>query len=248
MKYTPIIAFIILVAFTISCNSIVDPPEEDFECGQEITDIEGNRYTTVLIGSKCWMAQNLRTGTYQNGDPIVHAADSVQWKGLFTGGWTYYMNNSQYNADYGKLYNWYTLNDSRGMCPVGWRVSTNEDWIEIELLLGLPADMTNSSFSMRGREQNVGGKLKALGTSHWLSPNEGATDLVGFRALPGGGRATEANYHNLGSYGFWWTYQPADGNGAFAISRLLRYDNGTSGYRLDSHRVGKSVRCVLVQI
>ena len=164
-----------------------------------LTDQEGNIYKTVTIGNQTWMAENLKTTRYRNGDPIQYVADSAQWRGLITGGYCYYDNNKQYVATYGCLYKWYAVNDSRNLAPSGWHVPTDTEW----------ATLNNSL----GGEDVASDKLKEVGTTHWRYFN-GATNESGFTALPGGGRgfngywaglAFKTHYRNLGSDCYLWT-------------------------------------------
>jgi len=147
-----------------------------------VTDIDGNVYKTVKIGDQWWMAENLKVRHYRNGDPIPHEINNVEWIMLTTGAYCYYDNDSSHAADYGALYNWYTVSDFRNIAPEGWHVPTDEEWKELEMALGISQEYADST---EWRGTNEGGKLKETGTTHWNSPNEGATNESGFTARAG---------------------------------------------------------------
>lgn len=136
-----------------------------------VTDIDGNTYPAVRIGNQVWMAENLRTAHYRNGDPIPHLVDSADWAGAVAGGWCNYDNAPANDALYGKLYNWYATTDPRQICPEGWHVPTYTEWTTLMSYLGGAA--------------LAGGKLKST-SPQWDTPNIGATNETGFNALPGG--------------------------------------------------------------
>jgi len=199
----------------------------DIEYGS-VTDIDGNTYKTLVIGNQEWMAENLRVTHYSNGDIIGTTSSSLDISGENSPKYQWAYNcNEKYAAIYGRLYTWYVVSDSRNLCPVGWHVSTNSDWIT---LTGYP------TFDW----QAIGGSLKELGNSHWKSPNTNATNSSGFSALPGGNR--ENIFLNLNEYGFWWTStenSPEHGKGyrlQYNIGNI--YDTGNYKW------VGNSVRCV----
>jgi uncharacterized protein (TIGR02145 family) len=158
---------------------------------EPITDIDGNVYHTVKIGNQVWTVENLKTTHYQNGDAIPKVDDYNTWPDLTTGAYCEYGNNAINVESYGRLYNWYVISDSRKIAPDGWRVPTQQDW--------------QTLISFLGDADEAGGKLKETGTSHWESPNSGATDEWGFRALPGGKRRTY--YEDIGEYFYCWTSQ-----------------------------------------
>ncbi|MBN1108547.1 MAG: fibrobacter succinogenes major paralogous domain-containing protein, partial [Bacteroidales bacterium] len=159
-----------------------------------VTDADGNVYRTVVIGTQEWMGENLRTTKYNDGTVIPLVADSVTWSTLATPAFCYYSNNIEYAGQgYGALYNWYALNTGK-LCPSGWHIPSNSDWSVLTDYLG--------------GESVAGGKLKETDTTHWVSPNTGATDEVRFTGLPGGARGGTSVFDNLGRYGYWWT---ADG-------------------------------------
>ena len=186
---------------------------------------------TVTICSQVWMCKNLDVSTYRNGDPIPKVTDPNTWANLTTGAYCYYNNDSaQYAAVYGKLYNWYAVNDPRGLAPLGWHVPSNGEWAALETCLG------GSSVA--------GGKMKEAGTAHWLSPNTGATNSSGFTGLPGGFRTYFGSFDLIGGHGYWWSSTEINTTDAWHL--YLPYYNGTS-YRL-SFGLGKlygfSVRCL----
>src|ERR1035437_3981549 len=122
---------------------------------------------SVTICSQIWMLKNLDVSTYRNGDAIPQVTDSIQWVNLTTGAWCYYNNNSANGPVYGKLYNWYAVNDPRGLAPVGWHVPSHAEWTELSICL--------YAISPTG---NVGGKMKSTGTIEaatglWYAPNTG---------------------------------------------------------------------------
>jgi uncharacterized protein (TIGR02145 family) len=131
-----------------------------FLCGTNtVSDIDGNAYNTVLIGTQCWTKENLKTSRYRNGGLIPNVTDGTAWINLTTGAWSYYNNDVSNNAIYGKLYNWYTtLGDT--LCPTGWGVPTDAEWTTLTTYLG--------------GESVAGGKMKTIGTAYWESPNTGA--------------------------------------------------------------------------
>ncbi|NBC66640.1 MAG: hypothetical protein GVY07_13420 [Bacteroidetes bacterium] len=177
----------------------------NFEEG--VTDIDGNGYKTVIIGDQEWMAQNLRTTRYVNGDEIPNVTDQQEWDALTTGAWSYYENSEGHNNLHGKLYNWFAVDDSRNICPEGWHVSTDEDWIEMEMYLGMPEEEAYSFQAGRGEDENIGGKLKA--TSLWVEPNEGATNETGFTAFPSGVRHFDA-FNTFGEIAWFWLADEID--------------------------------------
>ena len=118
------------------------------------------------------MAENLKTAKYSDGSNIPLVSDDKEWGNLWTGAYCFYDNSSDKGAVYGKLYNWYAVNDSRNICPTGWHVATYGDWLDTGDHLG--------------GEAVAGCKLKETGIGHWNAPNAGATNQTGFTALPGG--------------------------------------------------------------
>jgi uncharacterized protein (TIGR02145 family) len=139
-----------------------------------ITDYDGNQYNTVTIGTQVWMAENLKTTHYPNGDRIIYASakDTMLVK-LKTGAYNYYDDDSlKYKNTYGALYNWYAITDSRQLCPVGWHVPNGTEW--------------NALLSFLGGADVAGAKMRETGTLYWESPNTYADNSNGFTALPGG--------------------------------------------------------------
>ncbi|HXB43206.1 MAG TPA: fibrobacter succinogenes major paralogous domain-containing protein [Puia sp.] len=185
-------------------------------------------FEAVTIGTQIWMKKNLNVSRYRNGDPIPEVTDTIVWAGLSTGAWGYYNNDPANGTVYGKLYNWYAVNDARNIAPAGWRVATDVDW---SILI-----------SFLGGEAVAGAKLKETGTTHWVSPNTGATDSVGFAALPGGYRGYQGEYDFIGTRGYWWTSSRAL---LTNLWYLLLY-NDDSKVLLDNFgpNIGISVRCV----
>lgn len=158
-----------------------------------ITDIDGNIYSSVTIGTQTWMAENLKTTRYNDRSPIPLVKDELEFRKLTTPAYCWYHNNETYYKNlYGALYNWYSVKTGK-LCPTGWHVPTDTEFETLADFLG-------------GREV-AGGKLKEAGTRHWKTPNTGATNEVGFTALPGGFR----NHSGLFNYwcnrliGYWWT-------------------------------------------
>ncbi len=199
-------------------------------------NFDGHNYSSVVLGNgQEWMAENLRTTTYSNGDPIPHVTDANQWYGLTSGAWVHYNNDSQLENPYGKLYNWYTVSDPRNVCPTGWHVPTDSEWNALQSYLHPNSIGNNNNIA--------GGKMKSTGTNYWQSPNTDATNESGFSGLPGGYRGDEGPYYSLGGIGFWWSSSEYSSYGAW--SRRLVYNNGVllslSSMNLED---GLSVRCL----
>jgi uncharacterized protein (TIGR02145 family) len=164
--------------------------------GSGVIDIDGNTYSTQIIGYQEWMNKNLKTTRYCNGDPIPNITNNAQWSGLTSGAWSYYNNSNSNNSIYGKLYNWYAAADSRNLCPCGWHVPTDAEWTILTNYLGF--------------ESIAGGKMKALGTldagnGYWISPNTGATNESNFTALPGGYRYPDGTFNDINYDCTWWS-------------------------------------------
>jgi uncharacterized protein (TIGR02145 family) len=193
---------------------------------------ETKYYQSVNICCDSWMTKNLDVDHYRNGDPIPKVEDAAEWATLTTGGYCYYNNDSTtYAAIYGKLYNWYAVNDPRGLAPEGWEVPTDFVWTNAEECLGGSA--------------TAGGLMKEIGTTQWLSPNEGATNLSGFAGLPGGLRLDDGTF-NLNLTGFsgnWWS-STEDVNNENALMRYLLSNESRSNSFVMLKSRGLSVRCI----
>jgi uncharacterized protein (TIGR02145 family) len=176
------------------------------------------------------MCKNLDITTYRNGDEIPEVADNTEWSALTTGAWCYYDNSSANGEVYGKMYNWYAVNDSRGLAPSGWHIPSDAEWMTLKDYLG--------------GESVAGGKMKETGTSHWQSPNEGATNESGFTALPGGYRdGVGGSYGDIGRVGHWWSSTEFDVTHAGEWYLSYYYTRGIFG-RSSLDKNGFSVRCI----
>ncbi len=194
-----------------------------------VTDIDGNVYQCVKIGDQWWMAENLKVTHYRNGEAIPNVTDGSEWSNLTTGAWCAYNNDNGNVSTYGLLYNWYAVDDSRNIAPESWHVPTDEEWQTLVDYLG------GSSVA--------GGKLKETGTTHWYSPNTGATNESGFTALPGGYRDYNyGTFYNVGGYGYWWSSTGYSSSNVW--NRILNYNNSDVYRNSHSKRSGFSVRCV----
>lgn len=188
---------------------------------ESVTDIDGNVYESVTIGTQCWMKSNLNVSRYRNGDIIPQVTDPAVWSQLTTGAWCYYENNTANGTIYGKLYNWYAITDPRGLAPEGWHIPLNNEWDILSNYLG--------------GDNIAGGKLKA--TTSWNSPNTGATNSSGFSALAGGRRGWNGDFNEI-NYG-------ADfANYDYIWYRSLSYNTSNFGFVINNNRLGLYVRCV----
>jgi uncharacterized protein (TIGR02145 family) len=202
-----------------------------------MTDIDGNVYKTIKIGNQVWMAENLKVTRYRNGDPIPNVTNQDQWEKLRSGAYCAYNNNNGNVSTYGLLYNWYAIDDSRNIAPEGWHMPTDEEWKELEMHLGMSRSEADDT-GWRGTDE--GGKLKEAGTTHWSSPNSGATNSSGFTALPGGYRYSGGAFNNVGNYGFWWDPSADFSNDAW--TRALHCDSSAVVRATSNKQRGYSVR------
>jgi uncharacterized protein (TIGR02145 family) len=195
---------------------------------QKVYDYDGNAYDTVVIGDQVWLGQNLKVAHYNNGLPIPQVIDTAAWAELGTGARCYYANDSSmYDSIYGPLYNWYAVHDTGGICPQGWHVSSNQEWIDAENFLGMSV---------------AGGAMKEERTLHWVSPNAGATNSTGFTGLPGGMRdPLQNNFRTIRENGLWWTTTT---NGSSAWSVYMWNMNTIIDHNPVPRTLGISVRCV----
>jgi len=211
----------------------------------QFTDIDGNVYDTVNIGTQVWMRQNIKTTKYRNGDPIPTNLSNSSWQNTTTGAYAVYNNSAANDSIYGKLYNWYAVADSRGLCPTGWHVPGDIEWQTLETSLGAPVAVL-SDIGGRGGAQNVGGQMKSIGIfgygGLWNSPNNGATNSSGFTGLPGGYRNDFGAFLFLNDDGYWWS--SSNGSSVLAWYRSLYSPNTYVWRDLGRKSCGLSVRCV----
>jgi|GEM_PF-1023460 len=206
-------------------------------CGEPETDvvidIDGNVYPIVQVGTQWWMAENLRVTHYRNGDPIPNVTDADEWVEFSTGAWAYYDNEPGNNIPYGKLYNWYAVADSRGLCPAGWHPASRDP--------GSPYSWSRLSVELGGIEV-AGEKMKS--TYGWIDDGNG-TNESGYNGLPGGARLGDGTFSRMGHVGYWWT--GTDGFGARPHEAWFYYLSSGSSELLHHFGVktaGQSVRCV----
>jgi uncharacterized protein (TIGR02145 family) len=153
------------------------------EDSEIVKDIDGNVYTAITIGTQIWMGENLKTTRYNDKTEIPNVVSNVLWQELTSGAYSWYDHDeSTYKKAYGGLYNWYAANSGK-LCPVGWRLPTPEDWTTLSDFLG--------------GDEIAGGKLKETGTTHWSSPNTGATNETGFTGLPTGLRESDGTFDGI---------------------------------------------------
>jgi uncharacterized protein (TIGR02145 family) len=210
-------------------------------CGG-VTDVDGNSYQTVQIGTQCWTQSNLKVSKYRNGDSIPTGLNNSAWLNTTSGAFAIYDNNPVNDGLYGKLYNHYAVMDTRGLCPTGWHVPTDEEWNVMVKYLDPNAD----TFCIICWQSGIaGGALKSTATQPnpggWNTPNTGATNSSGFSAGPGG-QQTGVGFSDLGNLGCWWLSSPS---GPIAWNRIL-YTNFGSSVTRDPHsrNAGFSVRCL----
>lgn len=206
-----------------------------------VTDIDGNVYNTVFIGEQEWMVENLKTTKYRNGDNIPTATNAT-WGELKIGMQCNYYNNAANCDKFGKLYNWYAVNDSRNIAPVGWHIPTDAEWIEMQEFVRLY--LVDSSGSLT--------KALAAKTDWAISICEGGAgnDLTknnasGFSALPGGCRDGSygiRSFNGFGYVGVWWTSNYH--NTHFTICRQIGHDASLVSSDIRNKEYGFSVRCV----
>jgi len=228
-----LIGSIVSIAFT-ACDPAFNP---NLTYGS-VTDIDGNIYKTITIGTQTWMAENLKTTKYKDGTAIPLVTDNTAWAALSTPAYCWYNNDAAtYKNTYGALYNWYTVNTAK-LAPTGWHVPTDAEWTTLE----------NYVTANLGTSGSVAKALAA--TTNWTTYTRvGAigNDLTknnssGFSALPGGTRGGSGTFGNVGGSGYWWG--STEGNGTGAWGRNMDYYSSYVHQGVSSKVYGFSVRCV----
>ena len=211
-----------------------------------MTDQEGNVYKTIVIGTQEWMAENLNTSIYRNGDAIPTGLSNSQWQNTTQGAWAYYNNDASYACPYGKLYNWYACVDPRGLCPTGWHVPSDAEWNVLVKYLDPAADTTCEYCS---QSAIAGAMMKSAGTieggdGYWYAYDSSVegTNSSGFSGLPGGYRSDLGEYVGMGFNGYWWSSSQFDSYGAW--TRRLDFNYATVGRYFTNARFGWGVRCL----
>jgi uncharacterized protein (TIGR02145 family) len=201
--------------------------------GSSLIDIDLNNYQTVVINGKQWMKGNLNVSKYKNGDVIPEVTDIAVWDDLTTGAWCYYENTTPNGTTYGKLYNWYAINDPRGLAPTGWHIPTDSEWTSLTNFLG--------------GTSAAGIKMRDIGDLWSISPVM-ATNQSGFSALPGGYSYLTYSYtpedqpfNGLGDVAFWWSSTSSNNNTAYSLNVNLNNSVTRSSIL---KKTALSVRCV----
>jgi uncharacterized protein (TIGR02145 family) len=193
-----------------------------------MADQQGNYYKTIVINNTTWMAENLRVTTFRNGASISNVQATNQWSSTTNPAWVYYNNDSTYDCPYGKLYNWYAVNNTAGLCPVGWHVPTTAEYDALFLAFGGPV--------------SAGDRLKAAGSIYWLQSNINADNNSGFSGIGAGRRFFYGDFEGLKYEGVFWHADSFDLNSAWVHG--LSADMASANLSIYPKRTGFPVRCV----
>lgn len=224
IRMYPLLAVGLILLLTGSCKK----DENNGFSGPTVSDIDGNVYHTVTIGTQVWMVENLATTHYRNGAPIFNVTDSTQWNSQKAGAYCRYNSFRDPSTINDKLYNWYAVNDSRNIAPEGWHIPSDEEW--------------NTMINYLGGMGVAGSRLKQKGTYFWLSPNSDATNESGFSAKAGGMINQYNVFLSLGYQGYWWSSAELDSENANYWS--LTYLNGTVSTSHFLKLYGLTIRCI----
>ena len=222
-----------------------DTCESAFGCGHPLL-FDGYFYGIVQIGEQCWFKENLRTEHYANGNVIPGGLSNSEWENAASGAQTVYgegisdceghCDEVQNLEDYGRLYNWYAVEDSRGLCPSGWHVPADGEWMTLEMELGMNEYEANAT-GWRGTDQGTQMKSSASDTPSWNGTNNS-----GFSGLPGGFRGSAGHFHDENDFGCWWSASPSGTTSAWF--RELYSFTATVYRNHPNQRIGFSVRCI----
>ncbi|MEI6047856.1 MAG: FISUMP domain-containing protein [Bacteroidota bacterium] len=217
-----------------------------------VSDIDGNTYNTVTIGSQVWMAENLKTTKYNDNSTIPPVTDNTAWAAATTGAYSDYNNDPVNSTTYGRLYNWYAVdnnaatkvasNGGKNVCPTSWHVPSDAEWTTLTDYL------TNNGYGYEGSGSDIAKSMAS--TSGWVTDptagnvgnDQASNNSSGFTALPGGYRFYSGAYYFIGYYGYWWC--STEYSATYAWTRYMYYGNATVGRSHDDKRSGFSVRCV----
>jgi len=189
----------------------------------EVSDVDGNVYATVTIGTQVWMAENLKTTKYNDGKSIPDGNNEVTWKGLKSDAYCWFLDDSSNKATYGAYYNWHAVNTGK-LCPEGWHVPADKEWRTLTDYLG---------------SENVAGhKMKS--SSGW-SRNGNGSNESGFSAMPLGYRNTKGLFSSMGISSYWWSTTSDSVNGWYTV---LFSKDGTAFKYYGQKESGFSVRCL----
>ena len=173
----------------------------------------------IKIGTQTWTSKNLDVETYRNGDEIPQVKDKKEWTNLTTGAWCYYENKGENGTTYGKLYNWYAVNDPRGLAPKGYHIPTDAEWTILNEGLGV-ADVP------------------------FIKADEAGNNTSGFAGLPGGSRDCYGNFYSVGAFGYWWSSSEDGTYNAWNSDSDLSSGAGFAPSYFDNEQNGFSVRCL----
>jgi uncharacterized protein (TIGR02145 family) len=212
-------------------------------CGT-VTDVDGNTYNSVTIGTQCWIQENLKTTRYRNGDPIPTTLSDVDWYSTTSGAYVIYNNDNTNDDIFGKLYSWYAVVDSRHLCPTDWHEPSDAEWTILETYL------TNNGYGFGGGGNDIAKSMAA--TSGWhesslagsVGNDQTKNNSSGFAALPGGFLHYKGLFDYLGHIGFWWSSSEGESGSDNAWSRYLKYDSLYLNNTLYDKHKGLSVRCI----
>jgi uncharacterized protein (TIGR02145 family) len=216
-----------IISLSISCNN-----EDDNE-PLTLTDLDGNIYQTVKIGTQVWQVENLKTTKYNNGNPIPLVTSNTEWDNLTSPAYCWYNNDQDtYAETYGAIYNWYTVETGR-LCPSGWHVPAESEW-----------KVLTDYLAAEGHSGTEGTVLKS--TSSWYNEGNG-TDDYGFKGLPGGYRTYNGSQNgfneSLGKSGHWWSSTEHFSLTDAVYMSLYHFESKAISYHLYKTN-GVSVRCL----
>ncbi len=249
-----------IIFLILSLFGCVEKDKKDFDSSSlkvgTVVDIYGNEYDFIRIGDQDWMSENLRVSRYNDGTEILSGLSNEEWEKTKEGAYSIYSHeiiegiDSEENMleSYGKLYNWYAVSDDRGLCPEGWRVPVDEDWLELtSYLVENYKEITNENVanalkSCRQVDTPLEGKYDTDEHPRWDADdiNDVKRDKFGFSALPGGLRDSYGEFQKLGHYGIWWSANEEEGT----WGRYMTYNLGNIFRSYGNKSYGFSVRCV----
>lgn len=213
--------------------------EFSFKTSKVVTDIDGNVYNTVTIGKQVWMVENLKVTRYRNGNSIPNVMNTSTWRNLTTGAYCDYYNDPAIGNKYGKLYNWYSVKDSRNIAPTGWHVPSDAEWTTLELYvsanLGISGSEAKALSSKLDWTSSTG--INVVGND--LSRNNNS----GFMALPSGFLDIDGSFYLIGNGGYWWCSNERSTKDTWV--RYINYNLSNVKRTYFENYAGISVRCIM---